>query len=524
MNNEFEQKLTPQFKQLLSSLNRIREHQENQGSNNIHVNQSISSLAHFYEKLRNAVGYQQEQMLRRIAIERILRRKLLNNSTAKIISEQLIKELIYSGYIRNDSIPESVIDEATFVIDKYLLVVKNANSSTMEYIIGLLSVEIDSYLVSRDNDLSLVTSIYDTLIENYLISITEEDKLILISTLYRVFFKADIPTLRYYLLINLYPDWLKTEGEEIINSKIRLAENIKIVDLIIASSKSNKFDKLIKKIYPIYLILRKVIDKNQENSSDILKNQEQLSHQISMVAMEYVKETVTKLDRSIVKAFLFVLVTKVVVGFILEVPYDLYFYNQIHYVPILINLIFPPFLMYVSASLINIPGKSNTHKLIDLTLDIMTNPRSENFSKLVNITYRKRSTGLNKWLNTLYTVIFVLIVGFIVSILIKLNFNPISGILFFVFISTVSFLAFRIRSSTTELTIVGEGEGAVATFFDLLLLPFLRIGHWLSKRFEKYNIFLFLFDFILEAPFKAVLEIIEQLIGFVREKKDEMIN
>ena len=57
---------------------------------------------------------------------------------------------------------------------------------------------------------------------------------------------------------------------------------------------------------------------------------------------------------------------------------------------------------------------------------------------------------------------------------------------------------------------------------DFFAIPILSVGHWISAKFAKINIFVFIMDFIIEAPFKVVIEIIEEWIGFVKEKKDEI--
>ena len=65
--------------------------------------------------------------------------------------------------------------------------------------------------------------------------------------------------------------------------------------------------------------------------------------------------------------------------------------------------------------------------------------------------------------------------------------------------------------------------GVFKSLFDLYTLPILRAGRWISQKFSKINIFVFVFDFIIEAPFKILVELIEQWFSFIREKKEEII-
>jgi hypothetical protein len=54
------------------------------------------------------------------------------------------------------------------------------------------------------------------------------------------------------------------------------------------------------------------------------------------------------------------------------------------------------------------------------------------------------------------------------------------------------------------------------------LLPIVRAGAWLSIRVAKINVFIYFFDFILEAPLKVAIEFVESWLAFVREKKEEI--
>ncbi len=58
---------------------------------------------------------------------------------------------------------------------------------------------------------------------------------------------------------------------------------------------------------------------------------------------------------------------------------------------------------------------------------------------------------------------------------------------------------------------------------DFFLMPVLQAGQFLSREIARLNIFIFIFDFILEAPLKVIFEVVEEWIRFIRVKKDEII-
>src|SRR3989344_946857 len=86
----------------------------------ITVDQVVSHLAYIYEKLRNVIDFKEEKLLRKNALERVLKRRLGMGGTAENISLSLIKELIRAGYIENNTVPEIRIGEIRSIIDKYV--------------------------------------------------------------------------------------------------------------------------------------------------------------------------------------------------------------------------------------------------------------------------------------------------------------------------------------------------------------------------------------------------------------------
>ena len=85
----------------------------------------------YYEKIRNSVDYEEEHLLRKNAIERILRRQIIiegviKESKSENIAKHLLAELIRAAYLPNNQIPESKIDEVSHVITKYIKLKKFA--------------------------------------------------------------------------------------------------------------------------------------------------------------------------------------------------------------------------------------------------------------------------------------------------------------------------------------------------------------------------------------------------------------
>jgi len=100
--------------------------QRQEGISMIHVDEVASAVAAFYEKIREVVDWREEHLMRRAAIERGLKRRLLLFKNGGPVAEPLVLELIRGGHFPNDRIPESKIKDVQKIIDKYVYILENS--------------------------------------------------------------------------------------------------------------------------------------------------------------------------------------------------------------------------------------------------------------------------------------------------------------------------------------------------------------------------------------------------------------
>ena len=87
------------------------------------VNPIVSEIATWYEKVRNAMEFRDEEVVLRATIERILRRKLIfGRGKAKDVAGPLLRELVWARYFSDDAITQEVIDEVEEAIDVFLTI------------------------------------------------------------------------------------------------------------------------------------------------------------------------------------------------------------------------------------------------------------------------------------------------------------------------------------------------------------------------------------------------------------------
>ena len=66
----------------------------------IKVSETVSAAASVYETVRNALEYDEEHLLRRNAIRRILKRRMVDVPSGEM-AQKLLRELIWARYLPN---------------------------------------------------------------------------------------------------------------------------------------------------------------------------------------------------------------------------------------------------------------------------------------------------------------------------------------------------------------------------------------------------------------------------------------
>jgi len=176
--------------------------------------------------------------------------------------------------------------------------------------------------------------------------------------------------------------------------------------------------------------------------------------------------------------------------------------------------------MFILVLSIRPPSKSNEGLVVMEVMKVV-------YSKEVKDRYeikapRRRGFILGFFVVLFYLASFVASYGVIVWGLNKLNFTPISIIIFLMFISLISFAGVKIRQRAKELVVEREKETIFNTFLDLFSLPIIQVGRWLSSQWTRYNAVAVLFNSLLDMPFQVFVEFLEQWRLFLREKKEKI--
>jgi hypothetical protein len=207
---------------------------------------------------------------------------------------------------------------------------------------------------------------------------------------------------------------------------------------------------------------------------------------------------------------------------LVEIPYEVFAYGNVRYLPLSINIVFPPFMMWIIGMSTRIPGARNTEGILN-RLSTVVYKSDEHNVQTFSVISVSRNNSLSAIFGFIYLILFFLVFGGLYYLLTLLNFSFFAILVFFFFLSLVILFGYRVRYNAVQLKIDAEGETFIEHLGSYLTLPFLNFGFYLSKGLAKINFLSVILDFLIEAPLKSIIEIFEEWTTFIKEKKEEII-
>jgi hypothetical protein len=507
----------------------------------IKVSTLISKMAFFYEKIRNSVDYNEEHLLRKNAIERILKRQIIIEGAVRSvnsveIARHLLTELIRADYLPNNKIPETKIDEVAAIINRYLKLRFYAlrlhkidfqqKQDLTNWILAIAAAEIEQSLGTRAVIDLTVRYMYEVILKNIELpegSPYEKDKEIQVFLgVHRSFLKFDDDMLSFILFKYFNGQWTEADDEQIK----AVAANIFTLKEKIAEQLNHPLqkplDRIISRYTVFFTILLDVIEEDPVAAYNYIKNDPKAwPRAIKRVCAKRYRLTKAKLWRAGVRSIIYIFLTKMVLAVILEVPVAHWLGEAANPLSLAINVGFPPFLLFLIILFTKLPQDDNTAKIIEGINEIIF-VGHERKKPFVLRPPAKRSSKMHTIFTFIYAATFLVSFGFVVWVLRRLHFNIISIIIFLFFLTLVSFFSIRIRKSTRELIVVEPKESILSLLADFFYTPILEVGKWLSEKFSRINVFIFILDFIIEAPFKVFVEIADEWSKYVKERREEI--
>jgi hypothetical protein len=372
----------------------------------IKVSSLISRVAFFYEKVRNAVDYEEEHLLRKNAIARILRRQVmiegvLKETDSEKIAEHLLTELIRASYLPNNKIPETKLSEIARLLEKYIrlknqTVLKinaaldlktdinkakdliNEKNHLVHWLLTLAACEIEDNLAPNHVKQMIVNNMFDILSKNIVLPKDlpyEKDLEIQIYlSIGRTFLKLDKDILSFILFKYYNNDWLEINKREDINAttdqKIKtIAAKIGELKILVDEQLNHPLAKQLDKIVRLYSLYFSILAETIDNDpakiySELQKGEKNFIAAIRKVCQQKYKKAQKRLWRAALRSIIYIFLTKSIFAVAIEVPAISWFGENLNPLSLAINISFPAFLLFLIVLLTHTPREDNTAKIV----------------------------------------------------------------------------------------------------------------------------------------------------------------
>jgi hypothetical protein len=495
---------------LLKNFKKIKENEVPNESEKISVSPTVSFFAIAYEKLRNVIEYREGHLIRRAAIERILKRRFMLNSEGVNEGENLIRELLWARYFPNEGLGIKDIEKVQNIINKFKTVEKSLLTGRSDaqkdyyyrFLLDLMTCEIEEALCPKESKTnSLFTFyMYQVLKDKLKIENTDENNknAYFYVTLEKSFNKSDTAYLRYRIF-SLYNEKISESNEIKLKSLMsKLPDLFQEIDSLIKNPIVDRIRRFVRsQMAPFKIIFDLFLEKSVD-IENILKNPDLLWNEVEAMCREKYDQTRNRLNNLAIKAIIYIFLTKMLIALILEYPLSLSIYGNVNLISLFINTIFPPILMFVIVGFTVIPGFENTKRLYNRILEIINADKSfeETVSFITKQSRPKRPTLIFGF-TVFYAFTFLITFYFLYVVLTYLGFNLLSQAIFVFFITLVSYFGYRIRQIAKQYTLK-EKQSFFKPFFDIFFMPILSVGRFLSRGLAKLNFFIVFLIFLLK--------------------------
>jgi hypothetical protein len=517
MNNS----LTPLGQQFIASLSHSRSLAAAQAktvssAEKVHVVGGGGSIVAAYEQFRNAAEYTEEHLLLQRAIRRYYKRAFLTQDRHEVIhsAEELVVELTLAGYLANDTIPHTLlaaIDELAATYFDAHVQLQQTSQGKDSWTLDVLSVRVEDALHNLTDENIFAQLCFDHFIATIDMesvakkASSSDSEAALFVAIHRTLLHSGDATIRTSLLDRYQQTPKSLESYVAVNRQI---------DALFDADITDKLMRIVSRRGAPLRVFRHMLSTHEDIEKQLKSQANFLSSFESQTNKEY-ESIGHRINRGIVKSVIFLIITKVIIGLAIEVPYDYAVHGSIIVLPLVINLLFPPIYMILLRLTLVLPGHANTAALVDRIEAIF-------YGQPAKYIARRRSGRFGAAFNIVYAAIIIGVFGLVSWWLISLGFSILHLLIFFIFLSTASFLGFRLSRMVRDIEVVDADQNGVTILRDVLYMPFVIVGRWISDKYAKVNIVATLLDLVIELPLKTVLRLVRQWGAFISSKKDEL--
>lgn len=487
----------------------------------VHVVGAGGLVTAAYEQLRNAAEYADEHLLLQKAIRRFYKRMFFTQSAEFIAksADELVTELTFAEYLSNDSVTEATVQEVNRLASSYHHVYTQIQSSRTvgnsrgdTWAIDVLSVEVARLFRDTSVKEAFVQFSFDhfkqtTDLAALFGGISPVDaEPALYVAVHRALIKSDHAIVRASLLrrYNQSPNDFAAYCN--VNAEI---------NRLFDSETTEKLTHYVDRQGAPLRILFRMLDSGTNIAELLPRRSKFLSAYEEQVNAEY-KSINKRINRGIIKSVIFLIITKVLIGIAIEVPYDFLVSGGIIWESLLINLFFPPIYMVLLRATLTTPSEANTKRLVSQTEEMLYGASARQISRVSR-------TNFGAVYNFIYALIFLVVFSAVTWLLMTyFSFAIPHIIVFFIFLSGASFLGFRLSRMIREVEAVDGQQNGITVLRDFFYMPFVVAGRWMSEKYAQVNFVSMILDMAIELPLKSILRMVRQWSSFISSKKDQL--
>src|SRR3989344_5119350 len=293
------------------------------------VDEIASKVAAFYEKIRGVVDWQEENLLRKTAIGRILRRRLLMKTEGEEVAEGLLQELIRGGHFPNNQLPLATIDIVQSIIDKYTFFIAHHakkegkeyhHLSLEEWLLDVASSEIEESVAPALRERALIEYMVEDIKErvrfpeNVSSLMKEDEKELHIGiAVRRSLFHMDEATLSYQILEKLFVLWHNPSTENLIHIAERLERTRERIEEVLHHPLAERFYQLTSTYDTPYLLVGDILGDNPIDFENLYQEPEKLEGAIFKAYQGRLSKLGDKIRKAAVWSTLSIFATKVLI-------------------------------------------------------------------------------------------------------------------------------------------------------------------------------------------------------------------
>lgn len=536
--------LSPEIQKLIEQYQRNLMAQKPQKVvSTIHVDEVASKVAALYEKIRQVIDWKEEHLVRRTAIERILKRMLLSEISEALtatdfkleeIAESLVAELVRGGHLANDSVPRFKVTQVEQVLAKYIYILKNCPGKDTfsgskkkidlyHWILAVAACEAESILSPSLKEEALIECMTNIMAKSISVNsgfaLTDEAKWIqTYIAVHRALFHLDSPIIAYHLLRYYYPDWDNLSLSRLGEITNQIFDMAGYIERELSHSLAGHFSAICESYDTVYLLLGDILGlfEKPESIPGELANPSQLRNLMEIAYYRRLKTLKSRLFRMAAYSTLSIFIGNALSLFVVEVPLAKLVYGKFSPFAMAVDVLFPTALMFLLVALVRPPSKKNLHQLITHARKVVYQQERDVYEIRVS---QKKGVLMGVFVKFLFFLFTVVSLGTTVFIF-YISRIPVTSIAIdAVNVAIIIGAALWIRGWARELTIGTEERGFLTLVFDSLTVPLAKFGSWLSARWRKFTSASIIFTALVDMPFLTFIDFIESWNQFLKEQR-----